>query len=179
MTAIPVPYVAKTPVSVVSVGDAAEAHTVRAVLESYNFQVQVHWIGSRTELVNVLAGVLATNPILVLSCHGVAEGIWLPDEPALPPAEIATVAHLPGRTVINLGCSTGTAAYAAAFAEAGADLYVGPTEDVEGAAAIVFLACLFYLRSTGVGFADAVGRARRLDPEVGLFTAFRGAEQIG
>lgn len=61
---------ARQPVSIVVVGNTAnEAQAIRAVLEVLDFQVEIHWIGSRREFLKVLSGEIKTHEYVVLSCQ--------------------------------------------------------------------------------------------------------------
>jgi hypothetical protein len=163
-----VPYVAKDDVTVVSVGDVLEAMAVRALLEGFNYRVTVQWIGSRRELVMLLGGGIRTDDTVLLSCHGVDAGIWVPDEDPVGAEEIQG-GQLLGKTVVSLGCLTGSPAFADAFRAAGVAHYVAPTDYPEGRAALSFVSNLFFLLSAGQSMQDAVGRAAGFDGETAQF----------
>jgi hypothetical protein len=45
-----VPLILKVPASLVVIGyTGLEPHTLRAVLESFNYRVEIYWLGSRAE----------------------------------------------------------------------------------------------------------------------------------
>lgn len=167
-----VPYVPKEDITIVSVGDALEAITVRALLESYNYRVTMHWIGSRKELLEVLAGNIEIYQICVLSCHGIKEGIIVPDEPSVGANEIAQTAKLTGKTIINLGCLTGSKDFVQAFKDSGAKSYIAPVEYPESRAAINFVSNLFVLLAANTGLSEAVQRAAAFDKETEQFKFF-------
>jgi hypothetical protein len=164
-----VPFLAKEDVTVVSVGDVLEATAIRTLLEGFNYRVTVHWVGSRKELLMLLAGSIRTDDTIVLSCHGGDAGIHVPDEAPLSAVELQEVARLEGKTVISLGCLTGSAAFAAAFKTAGVAHYVAPTDYPEGRAALNFASNLFFLLAARRSVQDAVHRAATFDPETTQF----------
>jgi len=164
-----VPFVEKENVTIISLGDSLKAATVRAILESYNYRVAVQWVGSRKELVAILSGDIFTDNTLILSCHGTKEGIVIPDEPALTAEELSNTAKLPGKTIINLGCLTGSPVFVNAFKTAGVQHYIAPIDYPEGKAAINFTANLFLLISSKVELGEAVARAADFDAETQQF----------
>lgn len=164
-----VPYVAKKDVTVLAVGDPFEAAAVRAILEGFNYRVTVHWIGSRKELLKILSGDIPTDQTLILSCHGVAEGIVIPDEPVLTAEEVGAAAKLDGKTIVNLGCLTGSSVFTQAFKKAGVQEYIAPIDYPDGKAAIGFVSNLFLLLADEVGLSSAVNRASNFDVEMQQF----------
>lgn len=165
-----VPYVPKKSITIVVVGDSFEASALRAVLENFNYRVTVHWVGSRKEFLMLLDGRIPINDdIVVLSCHGIDQGIDIPGEEPVGPQEISEVAKLPNKTIINLGCKTGDTAFQEAFKQAGAAHYIAPGDYPEGSAAMVFAVSLFYLLKAGRSFHDAVAQAASMDNETEQF----------
>lgn len=167
-----VPLVAKENVTVLSVGDSLEAIAVRAILESFNYRVTIHWVGSRKELLEILAGNIETDPIIVLSCHGIEEGIAVPDEPALGAGEITNIAKLTDKTIVNLGCLTGSPEFVQAFKNSKVKAYIAPIDYPEGKAAIGFISNLFMLLAYQVSLEDAIKRASAFDTETEQFKLF-------
>lgn len=167
-----VPLVPKENVTVLSIGDSLEAVAVRSILESYNYRVTVHWIGSRKELIEILKGSIETDQTIVLSCHGTEEGIVVPGEPVLGAKDVTDVASLQGKTIVNLGCLTGSPAFAEAFKKAGTKAYIAPVDYPEGRAAIGFIANLFLLLASKHPLDEAVRRAAAFDAETKQFKLF-------
>lgn len=118
-----VPLVIKKKISIVVIGNTgSEPYILRTLLEGFNYHVEVHWVGSRKELIEILQGNIPTYDHVVLSCHGdEADGgsILVPDEPPLTTVDILTTTRWSNKTLLNLGCSTGTPALAQAFPHSG------------------------------------------------------------
>lgn len=171
-----VPLVLKDTVSIVAIGDTGlEPMALRTMLEAFNFRVDIHWVGSRKEAVEILRGSIPTFfPYIILSCHGDPTNggcILVPDEPPLTIADLASIVHLPERVVLNLGCATGTEAFAAAFFKGGCVAYIAPADYVEGNAAIFFAIHLFYFLAQKKSLREAVELSRAHD-ECGLFRLY-------
>jgi len=165
-----IPYVPKKAIVIVVVGDSFEANALRAVLENFNYIVTVHWVGSRKEFLMLLGGDIPINDeIIVLSCHGIEQGIEIPGEEPVGPQEISEVAKLPNKTIVNLGCKTGGAAFQEAFIQAGAAHYIAPDDYPEGSAAMAFAVNVFYFLKTGKSLHEAVAQASGMDDETGQF----------
>ncbi len=94
----------------------------------------------------------------------------MPDEPVLKAKDIADVASLQGKVVVNLGCLTGSQAFAEAFKKAGTKAYIAPVDYPEGRAAIGFIANLFLLLAGKHPLDEAVRRAAAFDTETEQFT---------
>ncbi|HEY3560696.1 MAG TPA: hypothetical protein VGL05_24700 [Kribbella sp.] len=151
--------------------DVLEATAIRATLEAFNYRTTTHWVGSRIELLKLLAGDIPTGDTVILSCHGDEHGILVPDEPPIAPADVREHARLDGKTFVNLGCRTGT--MAPTFLAAGAAAYIGPVDYPDGSAALAFVANLFFLRAYDVPLEEAARRAAALHPECTQFTLSR------
>lgn len=162
-----IPYVEKQNLTVIAIADALEATAIRATLEGLNYRTTTHWVGSRAELLKLLAGEIPTDETVVFSCHGDEAGILVPDEPAITASDIRSHAVLAGKTVLNLGCLTG--ALAPAFHAAGTTHYIAPTDYPDGTAALAFTTNLFFLRTHGIPLAEAVRRAASFHPSCGQF----------
>ncbi|MBB5979590.1 hypothetical protein [Kribbella solani] len=160
---------AKQNLTIVAVGDALEASAVRATLEGFNYRTTTHWVGSRAELLKLLAGEIPTDNDVILSCHGDDRGILVPDEPPITPAEVRDHAHLDGKTVINLGCRTGAGDLPDAFRSAGTAAYVAPIDYPDGSAALAFVNNLYFLRTYDIPLDQAVQHAAAVHPECGQF----------
>ena len=163
------PLVLKKAVTVIAVDDPREANAIRTLLEGLDYQVTVHWVGSRREFVELLAGRIRTDDTVILSCHGGGDGIYMPDERPVGPVDLLEVANLGGKTVVSLGCMTGSLAFADAFKRAGALHYIAPIDYPEGRAAIGFTANLFFLLASGADLRGAVDRASGFHEEMSQF----------
>jgi hypothetical protein len=167
-----VPFVPKDNVTILSIGDSLEAITIRGLLESFNYRVTVHWIGSRRELLELLSGNIETSQKVIISCHGIDEGVVIPDEQVLGAAELAGIANLVGKTVVNLGCLTGSPAFVNAFKKAGVKEYIAPDDYPEGRATICFISNLFFLLAGSMSVSEAVRRASEFNKETEQFKLF-------
>ncbi|MBL8152749.1 MAG: hypothetical protein JNM70_01090 [Anaerolineae bacterium] len=174
-----VPLVLKVPVSIVVIGDTGlEPHSLRAVLESFNYRVEIHWVGSRAEALEIFRGAIPTFDHLIVSCHGDPEvpggAILVPDEDPISAADLTGRVHLPGKTVLNLGCGLGTLELARAFLGGGCAAYIGASDYVEGNSAVFFAIHLYYFLTTPnrLPLGEAITRARSFDAECGLFNGF-------
>lgn len=164
-----VPLVLKKAVTVVAIDDPREASAIRALLEGLDYQVTAHWVGSRREVIELLAGRIRTDDTVILSCHGVAGGINVPDERPVSPVNLCEVARLGGKTVVSLGCMTGSPAFADAFRGAGVLHYVAPTDYPEGRAALGFTANMFFLLASGADLRGAMEQAAGFHVETSQF----------
>lgn len=174
-----VPLVLKETVSIVVIGNTGlEPDALRTVLESFNYRVEIHWVGSRAEAIEILKGNLPTFNHLILSCHGEPEddAILVPDEPPIQSPELSEIVHLPGKLVLNLGCGLGTDKMADAFLKNGAEAYIAATDYVDGNSAIFFAIHLYYFMAlpNRKSLAEAVELSRLHDAECGLFKLFLG-----
>lgn len=159
-----VPYVAKQNVTIIAIADALEATAVRAVLEGLNCRTTTHWVGSRAEAIRLLTGEIPIDEVVILSCHGDEHGILVPDEPSITPGDVREQARLDGKTIVSLGCRTGSRDLSAAFLAAGTACYVAPSDYPDGTAALAFVSNLFFLRGYGVPLDEAVRRAAAFHP---------------
>jgi hypothetical protein len=167
-----VPLVLKEDVTIISIGDSLEAVAIRSILESFNYRVTVHWIGSREEVIEILKGNIKTDKTAIISCHGVEDGIVISDELSLGAQEIADVAHLTGKIIINVGCLTGLPDFVEAFKNSGASAYIAPTDYPQGKAAVGFISNLFLLLTSKITLKEAVQRASSFDKETEQFKLF-------
>lgn len=164
------PLVAQTPVSIVMVSYTdMEALALRSVLECFNYRVEMHHVGSRPQFLEILRGNIPTHPYVILSCHGDEHALVVPYQSPVAAAEVGQVAQLPGRTVVSLGCGTGTEPLATAFLKSGCEAYVAPTGGVEANAAMLFAIHLFYFLAAKQSLSEAVEASRQHDAECALF----------
>jgi hypothetical protein len=167
------PLVLQEPLSLVVVSySSLEAVALRSVLECFNYRVEVHWVGSRQQFLEILCGNVPTFRYVVLSCHGEDDSILVPNERPVSAAELSNLVQLPERIVVNLGCRTGTEALAAAFLGGGCDAYIAPTDHVKGNAAMMFAIHLFYFLAEKRPLTEAVEESRKHDAECALFKLY-------
>ena len=170
-----VPYVPKKTATIIAIDDWS-ATALRATLEVYNYRVTTHWVGSRKELTMLLDGSLPLeDELIILACHGDEQGIVIPGEPQLGSQELGSIAKLQDKTVLSLGCMTGTPAFRDAFVKAGARAYVAPTDYPDASSALVFAAVFCYELSKGTSVSEATKKAAGTDDETGMFVLSEGS----
>lgn len=164
------PLVMQEPISIVLVSyTEGEAIALRGVLESFNYRVEIHRVGSRPQFLEILRGNIPTFRHILLSCHGENGGFVIPYQNPLLPEELKQSVHLPGHVVTSLGCSTGNSDLASAFLLGGCEAYIGPVQDVESSAAMLFAIHLFYYLEKKWTLNEAVEESRKHDDECALF----------
>ena len=142
-------------IDIINVDDDLEAVALRAVLECWNCTVALHHIATAQQLVNVLGGNTTLSQHIVLMCHGVEQGLALPElapevaaqqpyQIALSPADLKEFLRLPECLVVNTGCLMGRSEYASAFLQAGCHSYIGPVEYPEGSSSLFYVLHFFY-----------------------------------
>ncbi len=180
------------------------AMAVRSALELFRLRVHLHLCVQRRNVLDLLAGRIPDSEYVVLcwggqhAPHGPeirpsvvdqVDGKWQQAEVALSSASVPQLVHLPGRTVLALGCSTGAEPIAQAFLRSGCRAYVGPTAAVDQDATALFAISFFYHllspdRDSDLACTEeeAVRRARAIDRECRAGThVFRyyGSERSG
>lgn len=173
------PLVPKLPLSLIVLEwSGLESTALRGALEYFGYRVDTHWIGSRKEFIEVLKGKIPTADTIVISGHGDEdEGMHTcPDEKPLRPQELVEVAKLNGKTVVSLGCSTGTEEFAQAFLKAGCTCYVAPTGYPFGNSALLFAIHIFYaMAQKKKTLTEAVEEAKEYDAESADFRLWQHA----
>lgn len=165
-----VPLVLQEPLSLVSMGYGdMEALVLRGVLEYFNYRVEVHWVGSRKQFLEIMRGNVPTFHYVVLECHGDDDGIVVPFERPIPAAELKGLVNLPGRVVVNLGCASGTDAFAEAFLGGGCEAYIGPDDFPIANSALMFAIHLLYYLAMERPLAEAVEKAREHDEQCAMY----------
>ena len=164
------PLVFQDPISIILVSYMdGEAMTLRDVLECFNYRVEIHRVGSRPQLVEILRGNIPTFRHLLLSCHGEEGNFVIPYQKPLSAAELAQIVRLPNHIVVSLGCGTGTEALSSAFLDGGCKAYVAPTGGVEANAAMFFAIHLYYFLEKKWTLSQAVEESRKHDEQCSLF----------
>ena len=161
----------------------SEAEALRQSLEAFGYFVAIKYIGRPNDFVSVLKGELIFEPdCLILSCHGVEGEILMPvlgenvyelDEPRgnMSASDIDKYLELQDKLILNLGCTTGEAAIAKAFAKQ--NIYIAPNDYIEGSAALYFAISLFYeMSKDGAQLEESFKVARGKDSETELFQLF-------
>lgn len=166
-----------------------EAEALRQTLERMNYFVCMKNIGRPNDFLYVLKG---ETPLefdsLIISCHGddgkicmpvLADFVYLAEEPRgnLSAEDVSRHLALSGKTILNLGCTTGRDSMAAAFSKN--NTYLAPRDYVEGSATLFFAIRLFYeLASKQCDIKTAYTLASESDDETRLFCLYQdGAKQ--
>ncbi len=162
-----------------------EAEALRQTLEYMNFFVGIKNIGRPEDFIKVLAGEIPYDPdCIIISCHGdngkiimpvLDESIYFKDEPRgdFSSEEITQFLNISGKTIVNLGCTTGRSDIAVAFS-ATTNTYIAPCDYIEGNAALFFTIKLFYkLTSKQCAIKEAYISARETDDETQLFCLYQ------
>jgi hypothetical protein len=106
---------------------------------------------------------------VILACHGEPDGILVRDEPAVRPPDIQHRASLQGKTLVSLGCLTGSPSFVEAFKAAGVTHYIAPIDYPDGRAATAFVSSLFFLLATGMDVPQAVAHTSAFHQDLNQF----------
>ncbi|RMG27265.1 MAG: delta-aminolevulinic acid dehydratase [Bacteroidetes bacterium] len=164
-----------------------EHEALRHTLEYMGINCVLAFIGRPLDIQHILAGkhpLFALADHLLLCVHGENGHIVLPElapsrykqdeiRGMLSPPALRQFAYLPRKWIINTGCGLGTAEWAQAFLQAGARLYIGASEEVEGNSSLMFV-CRFYyeLIQNRCSPEEAFERGSQMDTETRLFRYF-------
>lgn len=160
--------------------DDSSARLVRDSLEEFGIRVHYFSIGQSRHVLAALGGDRPVAPYVIVSCHGSAGRILLPElggpiagaQPFLDelgPEHVREYLRIPGSTVICTGCDTGDRALAEAFLAAGAGAYFAPTDSPDGHAAFLAVLLLFYELTAGHDLGHAAARVRGYDEEMSMW----------
>ena len=166
-----------------------EAEALRQVLEHMGFFVGMKNIGRPRDFMEILEGKAPFDPdCILISCHGdegkvrmpvLGESVYFRDEPRsdFSSEEIGRFLRLSGKTIINLGCTTGRSDIAAAFSAN--NTYIAPVDFIEGNAALFFTIKLFYeLVSKQCDIQTAYLSAKETDDETQSFCLYQNGRNI-
>ena len=143
------------------------AQALRASLELFRLHVTLHFCVQKRNVIDLLAGKIPDSQYVVLCSHGLGStdmpdespdamkmGFFVVDEDeennfqsiqfALTPANVSSFVHLPGRTVVSLGCGSGREPFGQAFLESGCKAYIGPDGPPDQDSATLFAITFFY-----------------------------------
>lgn len=156
-----------------------EPELLRQSLEHFGYTVIMNYIGRPNDFIEVLED---RFPIpydyLIISCHGndgnfvmpiLGEDIYTLGEPRhdLSHTDIAKYLRISGKTIISTGCTTGYTEVCKVFGKN--NVYIAPTDYIEGTSAAYFVVSMFYALSRGKEFTDAFAFAKGLDEETDLY----------
>jgi len=173
-----------TSVDVLEAGGGAPA--IRLTLEEMSIKVNLLPYGTTQHIVNVLSGVEATAPYLVIGSSMYADdgNIPLPQNAdeidasqpfrgSLSPDDLRSFVDLPGRTVFALGGDMGDERIAQAFLDAGCAAYVGPQGGPFWYGASFMVNYVFYELTQQRPLAAALERLRAHDTEMAMWRLFQ------
>ena len=170
-------------VAIVEIEGGGEAEALRQSLENFGYLVVMYGVGRPQHLIDILAGkTIAKFDFIIISCHGeengeiimpeLSEDIYFPDEPRgnFGFSEINKYLDLKDTCIIGSGCSLGHEDMARAFAKNN-NIYIAPTDEIEGNSALIFVVLFFYYHSSQCGFdiESAYKKASSLDAETNLY----------
>lgn len=164
------------------------AMPVRSLLELYRLHVHMYYCCQKRNLLDVLGGRIPDADYVVLvfggghdedlrrggciSCPRLVEevaGRWEGVDVSFYPEDIRRLVNLQGRTVLAMGCNTGTEELARAFLESGCKAYIAPAGSIDQNSTTLFVGAFFhYLLAEppdGLDDHQAVERARKLDSQ--------------
>lgn len=150
-------FAARRPVEMLMLGADASAIAIRAVLEDFGAVVLMHLPGTPEDILRVLDPPDAEPSLLLIIGHGDERGFIVGEfatglgfdtsmlvGDALPAAALAGHVHLPGWTVLSVGCMTGSPEIVAAFLAGGVGAYLAPDDYPDGPAATLFAIQVMY-----------------------------------
>ncbi|PJE63128.1 hypothetical protein COU88_01200 [Candidatus Roizmanbacteria bacterium CG10_big_fil_rev_8_21_14_0_10_39_6] len=152
-----------------------EAQSLRLAFERFWFNVNMHFIGSRKQLLEILKGNIKTEDLIFIACHGdEKEGIYTcPEEKPLSTEDVKEYANLEGKNIISLGCETGNQELGDSFLGAGVQSYIAPSGSPFGNSAFLFGVHIAYqLAQNKKSLKDAFETARSYDKESQMFKLF-------
>ncbi len=168
-------------VKILDIGSSLEAIAIRSVLESFNIKVEISFIGRPNQFIQEIND--SSNKYIIICGHGeknkflmpiLADDIYEKDEPIHITSEVVNEKiSISNKVIISTCCATGTKELANAFTSKG-NLYVAPTDYIDGNAALFFVIKLLYEhmvlnKSIDVSFA----LAKENDNETKLFNFFK------
>ena len=168
-------------VLIAAFGDTGnEPEALRQVLESFGCLVLIQYIGRPNDFISVLIGATPFDPdVVILSCHGedgriimpvLDDSIYAANEPKgnLSSDKISKHLKLTKKTIINTGCTTGSADLVGVFGRDNS--YIAPASYIEGNAVLLFMVDFFYqMLQNKYSAYDAWNHAKALDKETAQF----------
>jgi len=136
------------------------AGAIRGALELFRLRVHLYHLVQKRNVIEFLGGHIPESQYVVVAAHGCdppeglgvtfvrvvdkVDGKWQCEDYRLSPPDIEKQVHLPGRTVLALGCCAGRKPIADAFLRAGCRAYVGSTTYVDQDSCAMFAIAFFY-----------------------------------
>lgn len=174
-------YLDQSAIDIVVINDSQEGMTIRSILESFGCIVRVHFVGNIQHFLSLFKDPNFLHPFLILSCHGNAEGLLLPElspeiESQMPihhvltPKDVQTNLQFNQQIILNTGCCLGSKDFAETFIRQGAKAYIGVKNYIEGSAVISFITFFFYLHFVKkLPIEEAFHPAKNIDLETQQF----------
>ncbi len=155
-------------VTIICSDEASTLETVafRSVLEYLGFTVSVHWIGNKKDFLHLLQGKKETDDLIVISSHGEEGKFFMPTDESVLFTELNV--HLPGKTVLSVGCDTGGAKDE--FMKGKCKEYIAPADYPEGNDAMMFVVKFFWMLAQKKNIQDAYESASADMPKGSEFT---------
>lgn len=147
-----------------------ETIALRGLLEYLGYVVQVYWIGTKEQLLDIFAGKIATPKTIVLSAHGTEGKLYVLTDESIPIANLHV--HLPEKNVISLGCCLGTDEFGQRFMEGKCKTYIAPAGWPEGNDSLVFTVLYFWSLIRGMSHTESWNYAKSQIPEGSEFSFF-------
>lgn len=165
----------------------SEAYALRASLEYFDIQVSTRWIGRPNDLIDIISGSenLSHFDYLILSFHGDEQRFCLPklgadvyaeNEPKskfFSAKEVQKFADFNRTKVISSGCTLGAEPLAQVMLNAGAKLYIAPSDYIDGNASLIFLTHFFYQLTLGCSSKVAFNKANSINKETQLYRFYK------
>ena len=137
-------------VDIIVINDAMGSFALRSILESFNIQSRMHYIGNVKHLISLFKAKDYLHKTIIISCHGGTEGLLIPElseeleekmpfHKALSASSLYEILNLNNSLVINTGCCLGKEEFAQSFIAKGANTYIGATDYIEATAMLMFV----------------------------------------
>ncbi len=142
-------------VDIIVLSNDIESHAFRAILESFNIQTRMHYIGNVKHLIALFQTPNYLYKNIIICCHGDKDGMFIPElspelEEIMPyhkkltPSNLSSFLNLHDQVVVNTGCCLGSENFAKSFLQRGAAAYIGASDYIEGNDTILFIVNFFY-----------------------------------
>ena len=164
-------------------GAALENIAIRSVLEYFGYIVTMYNIGRPQDYFDIFSGKQNFNyDYLIIGCHGdngriivpiLGENVYYPNECRnnIGYEELQGLVKIKDKTVICTGCTTGAGELYKEF-NRNNNIFVAPTDYIEGNGSLLFIVNLFYHLSKGSSFKDSFARASSIDSETKLYKIY-------
>ena len=164
-------------------GAALENIAIRSVLEYFGYIVIMCNIGRPQDYFDVFGGKLYFNyDYLIIGCHGdggkiivpvLGENVYYQNECRnnIGYEELQGLVKIKDKTVICTGCTTGAGELYKEF-NRNNNIFVAPTDYIEGSSSLLFIVNFYYHLSKGSSFKDSFALASSIDSETKLYKIY-------